>query len=192
MLGRSGCCAVVRGPPIHCSVARRTASATRRTPGTTTSGSVLCGLRNPINYYTCTLYSLSLYLVPVAPEARSKFIAPMENQSELPVIQRMYDLMLWYVPRLNKFPRDHKFMLGDRIQHQLHVLLEGLIRARYLSDKIGVLESLNVELEVLRFQTRLAKDFELLDVRRYEHASKLINEIGENLGGWLRQQRRKR
>jgi len=104
----------------------------------------------------------------------------------------MYDLILWYVPRLNKFPRNHKFMLGDRIQSTLYTLLEGLIRARYEREKLGVLESLNVELEVLRYQTRLCKDFDLLDVRRYEHVSKLINEIGENLGGWLRQQKRKR
>lgn len=114
----------------------------------------------------------------------------MKND-ELPIIQRMYDLIVWYVPRLNKFPRNFKYALGDRIQTQLYGLLEELIRARYAADKIGILESLNVELEVVRYQTRLCKDLALLDARRYEHVSKMINEIGLNLGGWLRQQRRK-
>lgn len=113
------------------------------------------------------------------------------KSDELPIIQRMYDLILWYVPRLNKFPRNFKYVLGDRIQTQLYGLLEELIRARYASDKVVILESLNVELEVVRYQTRLCKDLELLDARRYEHVSKMLNEIGMHRGGWLRQQRRK-
>jgi len=112
-------------------------------------------------------------------------------QAELPIIQRTYDLIRWYVPLLNKFPRDMKFMLGDRIQRTLYGFLEGLIRARYRREKLEILESLNAELDVLRYQTRLCKDFALFDVRRYGHVSGLINEIGENLGGWIKQQRKR-
>ena len=115
----------------------------------------------------------------------------MVNDKELPIIQKTYDLIQWYVPRLNKLPRDFKFLLGDRIQSGLYGLLESLIRARYCSEKLLILEGLNAELEVLRYQTRLCRDFDLLDVRRYEHASRLLNEVGENLGAWIRQQRRR-
>jgi len=113
------------------------------------------------------------------------------KQDELPIIQRTYDLILWYIPRINKFPRDYKFALGDEMQRGLYGLLGGLIRARYRKDKVELLEMLNAELEVLRYQTRLCKDFALLDTRRYEHVSGLINDIGKDLGGWLRQQREK-
>jgi hypothetical protein len=34
--------------------------------------------------------------------------------SDLPVIQKTYDLIKWYVPILNRLPRHHKFTLGDR------------------------------------------------------------------------------
>jgi len=34
---------------------------------------------------------------------------------DLPIIQKTYDLIKWYVPILNRLPRDHKFLLGDRI-----------------------------------------------------------------------------
>ena len=94
-------------------------------------------------------------------------------QPELPIIQRTYDLILWYVPWLNKLPRDFKFVLGERVQNTLYGFLEALIRARYRRDKLALLESLNSE----------------LDARRFEHASRLINEIGENLGGWIKQQK---
>jgi formylglycine-generating enzyme required for sulfatase activity len=33
---------------------------------------------------------------------------------ELSIIQKTYDLIKWYVPILNRLPRNHKFMLGDR------------------------------------------------------------------------------
>ncbi len=110
-------------------------------------------------------------------------------QVELPIIQLMYDLIKWYVPRLNKFPRDHRFGIADRIHDVLFGILETLIRARYRKEKLSLLENLNAELDVLRYQTRLCRDFSLIDIRRYEHVSGLINQIGEHLGGWIRQQR---
>lgn len=72
---------------------------------------------------------------------------------ELSIIQKTYDLIQWYVPHLNKLPRDHKFNLGDRIISQLYDLLENLVRARYAADKLSLLNNLNTELEVLRYQT---------------------------------------
>ncbi|GAA6617900.1 hypothetical protein [Scytonema sp. NUACC26] len=32
---------------------------------------------------------------------------------ELPIIQKTYDLIKWYVPILNRLPKTHKFILGD-------------------------------------------------------------------------------
>jgi hypothetical protein len=75
--------------------------------------------------------------------------------SELPIIQKAYDFILWYVPILGRLPRDHKFNLGDRIVTGLYEILEKLIVARYTQEKLPLLTSLNVQLEILRYQTRL-------------------------------------
>ena len=57
--------------------------------------------------------------------------------SELPIVQKTYDLIRWYIPILNRLPRDHRFALGDRIVNNLYDLLEELIRARYSkNDKL--------------------------------------------------------
>lgn len=111
--------------------------------------------------------------------------------SDLPIIQKTYDLIKWYVPHLNKLPRDHKFNLGDRIISGLYDMLEGLILARYAKDKLSLLESLNAKLDVIRHQTRLLLDFGLMDKRRYEFVSKGFHEIGSELGGWIKQQKQK-
>lgn len=111
--------------------------------------------------------------------------------NELPIIQKAYDLIKWYVPILNRLPRNHKFLLGDRMIVGLYNFLENLLKARYERHKLPRLEALNSELDVLRYQTRLLMDFELVSVERYEYISGLINSIGGDLGGWIKQQKQR-
>ena len=108
---------------------------------------------------------------------------------ELPIIQKTYDLIKWYVPILSRLPRDHRYGLGERMTHLLYELLEGLIQARYLNkNKLYRLETLNTQLDILRYQTRLLFDFELLSTKRYDYAGQQLRSIGQDLGGWIRQQ----
>jgi hypothetical protein len=109
---------------------------------------------------------------------------------DLPIIQKTYDLIRWYVPILNRLPRDQKYVLGDRITAGLYDLLEGLILARFAEKKLARLQALNGRLDVLRYQTRLLLDYDLISAQRYQHAGKLMNDIGTDLGGWIRQQKR--
>lgn len=62
--------------------------------------------------------------------------------SELSIIQKTYDLIKWYIPILNRLPKNHRFALGDRIIFGLYNLLEGLIIARYQKEKLTQLELL--------------------------------------------------
>jgi len=108
---------------------------------------------------------------------------------ELSVIQKTYDCIKWYVPIIERLPKIHKFSLGDRIINQLYDLLEGLIKAKYAKNKLPQLESLNIELDILRYQTRMLLDFNKMSIDRYEYAIKLLDEIGIELGGWIKKQR---
>jgi hypothetical protein len=108
--------------------------------------------------------------------------------NELPIIQKTHDLIKWYVPILNRLPRDHKFMLGDRIISGLYNLLEGLIRARYAKEKLSRLADLNTQLDILRHQTLLLLNFQLLSDKRYAYVSQLVNAIGVDLGSWIKHQ----
>jgi hypothetical protein len=56
---------------------------------------------------------------PLSANADSPDFQKMEMkqiEQELTIIQKMYDLIMWYVPIINRFPRDHKFTLGERIE----------------------------------------------------------------------------
>jgi hypothetical protein len=111
---------------------------------------------------------------------------------DLPILQKTYDLIRWYVPILHRLPRNHQFDLGKRLTKYLYDLLEGLIVARYKADKLTDLELLNSKLEILRYQSRLLLDFNLVSIDRYEYAVKSIDSIGQDLGGWIKQQKRDR
>ena len=109
--------------------------------------------------------------------------------SELSIIQKTYDLIKWYIPILNRFPKTFKFQLGDRTTTRLYDFLETLLSVQYKSDKLNDLIQLNQSLVVLRYQARLLLDFEIIDLKRYENIILKLNDIGTDLGGWIKQQK---
>ena len=113
-------------------------------------------------------------------------MAAPKSPVEMTVITKAYDLILWSCNHTGKFPRNHRFVLGERIERNLYDLLEILIRAKYTKHRQELLEQANLVLEILRFQIRLAKDLQCLKVESYGFAAKAIDEIGKLVGGWLK------
>lgn len=112
--------------------------------------------------------------------------------NDLSVVQKTYDLIKWWIPILNRLPKNHKFTLSERIVKGLYELLEDLIRARYKkrsAAKLELLESINTRLEILRHQNRLLHDFALISVERYEYVARGLNGIGTELGAWIKRER---
>src|SRR5215472_1698928 len=107
----------------------------------------------------------------------------MSRNQELVVITKTYDLILWSCNHTSRFPRNHRFMLGERIERNLYDLLETLVQAKYIRERVPLLRQANLTLEVLRFQVRLAKDLQCLKTVSYGFAAKAIDEIGRLVGG---------
>ncbi len=110
----------------------------------------------------------------------------MKKHEELVIITKTYDLILWSCNHTSRFPRQHRFVFGERLERSLYDLLETLIQAKYSRERTPLLNEANLKLEILRFQVRLAKDLECLQVKSYAFAAKQLDEIGKLVGGWLR------
>lgn len=108
--------------------------------------------------------------------------------SELSIIQKTYDFIKWYIPILNHLPRNHKFTLGDRLINNLYDLLQGLVEAKYSYQKLDKLKGLNLKLELIRYQSRLLFDFQVIAIERYQYIFEQIQELGIELGSWIKQQ----
>ena len=106
---------------------------------------------------------------------------------ELKVISDFYDFMLYLIQRIEKFPRHHRYSLGMTIETRLQAILSKLLEAKYAREKRDLLAHVNIELETLRFQLRLARDLRALPVKSHGFAARQMESIGGQVGGWLRQ-----
>jgi hypothetical protein len=105
-----------------------------------------------------------------------------------PVLENHYQFLKWLLPTLEKFPRNQKFLLGDRIQTQALEVLESLIDATFSKSKRRALQQANLNLEKIRYLIRLSYDMKYINDRKYEHAAHQINDIGKQIGGWNKYQ----
>lgn len=113
------------------------------------------------------------------------------TRSTGPVLEMHYRFVLWLIPTVERFPRNRKFLLGDRIQNTALEVLELLIEASYTRQRTTHLSRANLSLEKLRFLFRLGRDIRCLDLRRYEYAARSLDEIGRKLGAWRKIHRAK-
>jgi hypothetical protein len=111
---------------------------------------------------------------------------------EVDAVTKLYDYILWVIPKLDKFPRSQKYLLGDRIETLLLDLLELLVEAAYTREKRTLLRRANPKLEKLRYLMRLSKDLKLLNLKGYEFSARAIDGIGTSIGGWLKYTRREK
>ena len=110
----------------------------------------------------------------------------MDETKDVPVILKLYDLALWTMNHTARFPRHHRYSLGQRLDGTLLDLLDVLIEARYVREKARMLDRANVLLERLRFLMRLAKDMQVLPLKSFEFQANAVEEIGRMIGGWRR------
>jgi len=103
-------------------------------------------------------------------------------------VQSCHELLLWLIPQLDKFPRVRRFTLGERIESGLLEVLELLVEAAYSRNKDTSLRRANLKLEVVRHLWRLAHELKVTATRQYEHGARLLDDLGRQIGGWLRSQ----
>ena len=104
-------------------------------------------------------------------------------------VQDCHDLLAWMIPVLDHFPRQRRFTLGERIESGLLQVLQQLVSAAYRQDRKKLLQTANLELEVVRHLWRLALELKVIGIKRYQHGIELMLNLGRQIGGWLRAQR---
>ena len=95
---------------------------------------------------------------------------------------------MYVIPLLGKYPKTHKFLLGDKIYGNLLEVLELLVQAYYASrvENKGPLNQVNIKLEQTRYLIRLSKDLHCISIKQYGLVSEKIDLIGRQVGGWLK------
>jgi hypothetical protein len=101
-------------------------------------------------------------------------------------VTRIYDLVLWILRLIRKFPKDYKFWLGTRMAETGLDLLRLGTHAAYTADRRQILISANLCVDDLRHLFRLCLDLRLLSADQHEYAASGLNDIGRQVGGWMK------
>jgi hypothetical protein len=107
------------------------------------------------------------------------------------IITSLHDLAKWLLERTNRFPRNWRITLGDKIDKTAIELLIQAQKAAMTKQKMKHLISISENLEVLRILIRLSHELGCLEPKQYEFAARQMVEIGKQLGGWIKQQESK-
>ena len=65
---------------------------------------------------------------------------------DLVIFQKVYDLILWLYPAVNKFPKSQRFVLGQQIENTVLEILKGIIQANQERNKLPYLKQISVDL----------------------------------------------
>lgn len=105
---------------------------------------------------------------------------------DLKILEKLYELILWMFPLINKFPQKQRFVLGQQLQNCILNILTNIIQANHEQNKAVVLKQVSVELDKFRYLFRLAKDLKFMNARQYQFGAEKANEVGKMLGGWIK------
>ena len=105
--------------------------------------------------------------------------------SEKILLEKTFVFVAWISERIAKFPKNHKYTLGNRLANSMYDFMEGLI---YLfgDEELRGLKRLSKKLDIIRYYVRLSMDMKVLSIEQYGYAAERIDEIGRLLGGWIK------
>jgi 23S rRNA-intervening sequence protein len=103
------------------------------------------------------------------------------------VLIKWYDFTKWLLERIDSFPKNQRFIFGQRLADLSLDVMELLVEAAYSPRKSDLLAAANRKIEMLRWLVRLAQDRNLLSGRQYEFCCQGLTECGRMVGGWWKQ-----
>lgn len=105
-------------------------------------------------------------------------------KEDYPIFVHWYQTLDWILSTVERFPKDVRFSLGDRIANGAIDIVELIVEAIYARERSHTLNRINLSIEKLRVLFRITHDRRIISVRQYEYISKALNESGRMAGGW--------
>lgn len=110
----------------------------------------------------------------------------MPKREDIVIFKKAYELSLeiFHVTRL--FPKSQRFLMANRLEEVTLKILEKIIQANEIQEKLPILKEVSALLERLRILIRISKDLTYINFKEYEELSLSADEIGRMLGGWIK------
>jgi four helix bundle protein len=107
---------------------------------------------------------------------------------EMVIFTRTYDFISWLLPLTMNFPRSQRFVVTSRLQTAALNFQEQILEANAQrgAKRLDKLRAADAELLKIRLYLRLCERWQWLKPGQYRHASSMVAEMGQLLGGWLK------
>lgn len=111
-----------------------------------------------------------------------------EHEETMAVFTKTHDLLLWLLPKCERFPRAHRFTLTQRLINSALEVLEQLSDARFRSGRAKAERLLSADAALARVRSHLFLAHRLgwLTDGPYAHVSRMVSNVGRLIGGWRR------
>lgn len=110
------------------------------------------------------------------------------NNKSLKIYQKYLELIYYSNDIVRKYPKCENFSLVKEIKNSLYIGLRNLmyaIKSFQKQDKLNYLNELDINLNLLKVQTRLSYKYKYITIQNYETWSTLITDICNMLGAWI-------
>lgn len=108
--------------------------------------------------------------------------------TNLKIYQKYLELIYYSNDIVRKYPKCENFSLVKEIKNSLYIGLRNLmyaIKSFQKQDKLKYLNELDINLNLLKVQTRLSYKYKYITIQNYETWSTLITDICNMLGAWI-------
>ncbi|MBD3216389.1 MAG: diversity-generating retroelement protein Avd [Candidatus Lokiarchaeota archaeon] len=110
-----------------------------------------------------------------------------DPRPQSPIFVKTYNFLLWIIPLTLKFPKSQRFLLAERLSSMgldfYDLILDAVMEPNLQSEHLDQADKL---LTKIRLYVRLSHDLQCISPKQFEHAARLMDELGRLLGGWKR------
>ena len=116
----------------------------------------------------------------------------MKNLDQLnndaPILKHTFDLYKELYGYLKTLPKKDQYLLGKQIEEHVLKFLELILMAAGMQRdrKLEILEQANGKYEVFKVLIYMAREMQFLDNKKYLSLEGKAQEVGMQLGGWIR------
>jgi len=107
----------------------------------------------------------------------------------LPIYRDAYDLTVHIEKIVRNFSRYHKYTLGTDLRNKTRAVLERIIEANNVPDRVSLLLGLRHQLENLKVLCRLCHDSGAFSggTKSYLYVAERLTGLAQQNEGWLKQ-----
>ena len=110
----------------------------------------------------------------------------MDRKNNYPLYVKWMDTVPWIMERTQRFPKNLRYSLAQKIDNICIDILELIVQAIYSRAKNDLLIKINNKLDVLRALFQMSFKMKLLTEGQYEYISRELLESGKMVGGWFK------